>query len=164
MGKLRRKATITHCPHCLAPTSSELHPCFWRRGLNHRRVLGAEMSATMSCGLILHPQGRCQAGQAGRLPDHSLGSAELCPTPTGAPRGRPCQHLPLCHHQHLQGDDVLQRLPHPRRLPQLHAQLQDHGVLPHVRPALRPAAPHPLQGESWGPRGRWQRERGAQGA
>lgn len=28
-------------------------------------LLGAGISATTTCGLILHPRGRCQAGQAG---------------------------------------------------------------------------------------------------
>lgn len=62
----------------------------------------------------------------------------------GAQQG---QHLPLPHHQHLQGDDVLQRLPHPCRLSQLHAPLQNPEILQDVRRALQAASAHSLSGE-----------------
>lgn len=50
----------------------------------------------------------------------------------GESRTRQGQHLPLCHHQHLQGDDVFQWLSDPCTLPKLHAQLSHHGLLSDV--------------------------------
>lgn len=61
----------------------------------------------------------------------------------GAQQG---QHLPLPHHKHLQGDDVLQRLPHPCGLSQLYAPLENPEILHDVRWALQAAAAHPLPG------------------
>lgn len=47
----------------------------------------------------------------------------------GSVRAKQGQHLPFPHHQHLQGDDELQRLPRPSWLPQLHAPLKNPELL-----------------------------------
>lgn len=58
------------------------------------------------------------------------------------------KHLRICHQQHFEGDD-LQRLPVPWSLPQLLAQLQNHGVPQDVRATLSPTKAHPVSGK-WG--------------
>ncbi|XP_032854585.1 uncharacterized protein LOC104360900 isoform X3 [Tyto alba] len=61
------------------------------------------------------------------------------------------QRVPFGHHQHLQGDVLLQRLPLPGGFSQFPTPQPPPGVLSDVRPALQPPAAHTLQGEQGPP-------------
>lgn len=66
----------------------------------------------------------------------------------GSVRAKQSQYLPFSDHQHLKRDDVLQRLPHPCRLPKLHASLKDPEVPQDVCRALQTNAAHSLSGNN----------------